>query len=99
MLVNKGFNLGYTSYNYHATESCRQTFLTKFNFLRILKSQINFFSYNSTFFCLKSHDSKKSNIIYKSLDIVIYVTFGQKYRSNHRKALLRMTGIMVFLPL
>ena len=74
MLVNKVFNLGYTSYNYHASESCRQTFLTKFNFLRILKSQINFFSYNSTF-------------------------FGQKYRSNHRKALLRMTDIMVFLPL
>ena len=69
MLVNKVFNLGYTSYNYHASESCRQTFLTNFNFLRILKSQINFFSYNSTFFCLKSHDSKKSSIIYKSLTV------------------------------
>ena len=61
------FNLGYTSHNYHASESCKQTFLT--NILtfsaNILKSQINFFSYNSTFFCLKNHDLKKLNINYK----------------------------------
>ena len=52
MQVIKVFNLGYTSKNLLASESCEQTFSR--NILtfpaNIMKPQINFFSCNSTFF-------------------------------------------------